>query len=202
MKTAPDALAERSLFPDPFKEFPMSDANAPSPAAAWGQRLRPDSLAGWLVGGVLVVALAVAFAVAVWPASEADKAREDGERLGTAVSALYNADTPEEVDLAVVDVRDAAADTREHAGDAVAEQVSDQADALERAADGFVGERTADDSFEQDLYHSELDVALGDLEDQAQSFRDDAPEVEQAFWDGYETGISGNAEPTTTSSLD
>jgi hypothetical protein len=181
----------------------MSPAPAsPSSAASWAGRLRPDSLAGWLVGGAVVVALAVALAVAVWPASEADKARDDGERFGSAVAALYDADTPEEVDLALVDVRDAAADTREHAGDAVGDQVSDQADALERAADGFVGERTADDAFEQDLYHSELDVAVGDLTDQAQSFRDNAPEVEQAFWDGYETGINGNAEPTTTSSLD
>jgi hypothetical protein len=181
----------------------MSAAFAsPSPAASSARRFRPDSLAAWLVGGVVVVALAVAFAVAVWPASEADKARDDGEQLGTAVLALYDADTPDEVDLALVDVRDAAADVRDHAGDAVAQQVADQTDALERAADGFVGERTADDSFSQDLYHSELDVALGDLSDQAHSFRDDAPEVEQAFWDGYETGVAGNADPFTTSNLD
>jgi hypothetical protein len=177
----------------------MSAAH-PSPSSA--ARLRPDSLAGWLVGGVIVVALAVAFAVAVWPASEADKARDDGERLGTAVAALHDASTSEEVDQALVDVRDAASDTREHAGDAVAQQVSDQADALERAADGFVGDRTTDDAFESDLYHSELDVAVGDLADQVQSFRDEGADVEQAFWDGYETGVAGNAEPTTTSSLD
>ena len=172
------------------------------PSACAAGRLRPDSLAGWLVGGVVVVALAVAFAVALWPASEADKARADGERFGTAVAELYDASTPEEVDLALVDVSDVAADARDHAGDAVAEQVSDQADARERAADGFVGERTADDALESDLYHSELDVAVGDLADQAQRLRDDAPEVAHAFWDGYETGVAGNAEPTTTSSLD
>ena len=152
----------------------MSSAHSsPSPA----RRLRPDSLAAWLVGGVVVVALAVALAVAVWPQSEADKARDDGERLGTAVAALYDAETPEDVDVALVDVR-------------------------ARAAAGLVGVPTAEDAFEQDLYHSELDTAVGDLADQAQSFHDNAPEVEQAFWDGYETGLSGNAEPTTTSSLD
>jgi hypothetical protein len=154
------------------------------------------------VASLLALAVVAAATWALWPASEADQARDDGKRLGTAVAALYGASTPEEVDLALVDVRDAAADTREHAGDAVAEQVSEQADALERAADGFVGERTADDAFSQDLYHAELDTAVDDLGDQAASFRADAPEVEQAFWEGYESGFDGNADATTTSSLD
>jgi hypothetical protein len=175
---------------------------APSPAASSSRRRRPESLTAWLVGGAVVAALVAALVVAVWPASEADKARDDGERLGTAVHALYYADTTDEVDSALADVRDAAADTRDHAGDAVAAQVSDQADALERAADGFVGSRTADDSFSQDLYQSELDTAVDDLAGQASSFRDDGPEVEQAFWDGYETGVAGNADPTTSSNLD
>jgi hypothetical protein len=180
----------------------MSAYACPLPPATAGRRLRPDSLVGWLVGGVLVAFLVVAFAVALWPASEADKARDDGERLGTAVNALYVASTPAEADRALADVRDAAADTRRHAGDAVAAQVANQADALERAADGFVGTRTADDAFSQDLYQSELDGAVDDLGGQAASFRDNGPEVQQAFWDGYETGVAGNAEPTTTSNLD
>ena len=112
------------------------------------------------------------------------------------------ADTPAEVDTALADVRAAAVDTRVHAGDAVAAQVADQTDALERAADGFVGTRTADDSFEQDLYQAELDVAVDDLASQADDAREQGPEVRQAFWDGYETGVNGNAHATTTSSLD
>jgi hypothetical protein len=162
----------------------------------------PDSLAGWLIGGLLVAALVAALVVAVWPASQADKARDDGERLGTAVHALYFADSPSDVDSALADVRNAAADARDHAGDAVAAQVADQADALERAADGFAGTRTAGDAFSQDLYQSELDGAVDDLAAQADTFRDDVPEVEQAFWDGYETGVAGNADPFTTSNLD
>jgi hypothetical protein len=175
---------------------------APPAAALWSRRLRPASLVTWLIGGLLAAVVIAGIVVAVWPASEADKARDDGERLGTAVHALYFADSPSEVDSALADVRAAVADTHDHAGDAVANQVADQADALERAADGFAGTRTADDAFSQDLYQSELDGAVDDLAAQADTFRGGVPEVEQAFWDGYETGVAGNADPTTTSSLD
>ena len=86
----------------------------------------------------------------------------------------------------------AASDTRDHAGDAVADQVADQEDALARAADGFVGESHADDDFEAELYQAELDVAVDDLASQAEDFRTTGPEVQQAFWEGYETGLSGD----------
>jgi hypothetical protein len=182
----------------------MSTASYASPSLS-ARRARADrrqSLVAWLVGGVLAAAAVAAVVVALWPASEADRARNDGERFGAAVAALYTADSAEEVDAALVDMHDAAVDTREHAGDAVAEQVSDQADALERAADGFVGSRTADDSFSRDLYQAELDVAVDDLANNADDFQSTGPDVQQAFWDGYETGVAGNETATTTSSLD
>jgi hypothetical protein len=178
-----------------------SPAPIPDPAARPARADRTPLL-GRLLGGGLLAALVAGIAIAAWPASETDKARDDGERFGAAVAALYVADSPSEVDAALVDMRDAAADTREHAGDAVADQVSAQADALDRAADGFAGERTADGAFEQDLYQAELDTAVDDLSSQADDFRAQGPEVQQAFWDGYETGVNGNAEPTTTSNLD
>jgi hypothetical protein len=40
------------------------------------------------LGGTLVAAALTAVAIAVWPASETDKARADGERLGAAVNQL------------------------------------------------------------------------------------------------------------------
>jgi hypothetical protein len=137
--------------------------------------------------GALCALLAAILAVALWPASETSKARTDGEQLGIAVSSLYAADTTDEVDAALTDVQNAAADTRDHAGDQVDERVNDAADALSRAADGVVGTVTADDEFSQDVYQSELDNAIADLQDGSQSVRDDAPEVEQAFWDGFDT---------------
>jgi hypothetical protein len=174
----------------------------PAPTARRNGADRRESLVAWLLGGVLAALAVAAVVVALWPASEADKARDDGEQFGSAVAALYYADSAAEVDAALVDMRDAAADSRSHAGDAVAEQVSDQADALERAADGFVGSRTADDSFSQDLYQAELDVAVDDLTNTADDFATNAPEVQQAFWDGFDTGFNGNETATTTSSLD
>jgi hypothetical protein len=143
--------------------------------------------------GTLCALLAAILTIALWPASEADKARDDGEQLGTAVSALYAADSTDQVDAALTDVRDAAADTRAHANDQVGERVDDAATSLSQAADGFAGTVTADDEFSQDVYQSELDNAVSDLQNQAGDVRDDAPEVEQAFWDGFDSTFTTNA---------
>jgi ABC-type sugar transport system substrate-binding protein len=137
----------------------------------------------------LVAAALAAVAIAVWPASEADKARDDGEQVGEAVGQLYYADTEAEVDAALADLDEAVTDTRDHAGDEVAEQVAEQRDALARAVDGYVGAVTSEDAFESDLYEAELDVALDDLSTQADDFRTQGPEVEQAFWEGVEDGL-------------
>jgi hypothetical protein len=150
---------------------------------------RGSSLVGWLTGGLVTAAVLAAVTLALWPASEADKARDDGEQFGEAVVQLYNADSQAEVDAALVELDHAATDTREHAGDEVAGQVSDQEHALNRAADGFVGANTTDDAFEADLYQAELDVALDDLSGQASDFRAQGPEVHQAFWEGVDAGL-------------
>jgi hypothetical protein len=142
-----------------------------------------------ITGGLSFAALLTALAIAVWPASNTDRARSDGEALATAVADLNNATSQEEIDAALVDIRDAAADTRDHAGDAVAEQVSDQADALDRAADGAYGAATADDEFSQEIYEWELDDAVSDLNGNAEDFRTEGPEVQQAFWEGYQSAI-------------
>jgi ABC-type sugar transport system substrate-binding protein len=137
----------------------------------------------------LVAAALAAVAVAVWPASEADKARDDGEQVGEAAGQLYYAETEAEVDAALADLDEAVTDTRDHAGDEVAEQVALQRDALARAVDGYVGAVTSEDALESDLYEAELDVALDDLSSQADDFRTQGPEVEQAFWEGVEDGL-------------
>ena len=148
-----------------------------------------SSLLRWLCGGLLTAAVLAALTVALWPPSEADKARADGEAFGQAVNQLYYADTEAEVDAALTEVDQAVSDTREHAGDEVAEQVTEQNDALSRAADGYVGAVTSDDGFESDVYEAELDVALDDLSSEASDFRAQGPEVHQAFWEGVDAGL-------------
>ena len=161
-----------------------------APAAEAAGAAERKSLFAWIGGGTLAATALAVVAIAVWPASEADKARDDGERVGAAVNQLYYADSSTEVDAALTELDAAVADTREHAGSNVSDQVSDQADALARAADGVVGQVTADDEFEADLYQAELDIAVDDLTRQADDFRTEGPEVQQAFWEGYETGFS------------
>jgi ElaB/YqjD/DUF883 family membrane-anchored ribosome-binding protein len=111
----------------------------------------------------LIAAALAAVAIAAWPASEADKARDNGEQFGEAVAQLSAADSSAEVDAALAEIDAAVADTRENAGDEVAEQVAEQEDALARAADGFVGANSTDDAWEADLYEAELEIALDDL---------------------------------------
>ena len=163
----------------------VSHAN-PTPAT---RRTSGSSLLAWVSGCLVTAAVLAAVTVALWPASEADKARDDGEQFGQAVAQLYNADSEAEVDAALVELDQAVTDTREHAGDEVASQVADQEDALNRAVDGFVGANTTDDAFEADLYQAELDVALDDLSSQASDFRAQGPEVHQAFWEGVDEGL-------------
>jgi hypothetical protein len=162
------------------------DTTTPVPTTKIASPLR------WLAGGGAAAAALAALAIAVWPASEADKARSDGEQFGAAVAQLQAADTTAEVDAALIEVQDAATDTRAHGYDAVSTQVSDQADALDRAADGYVGSISSDDDFEAELYELQLDDAVGDLESNADDFRTTGPEVQQAFWDGYDAGLNGN----------
>ena len=145
----------------------------------------------WFTGSIVTIAVIALVAIAVWPASEADKARADGEHLGQAVSDLYYADSSSEAEAALGDINAAVIDTRDHAGDAVANQAADQEDALVRAVDGAVGAATTGDSFEAELYQAELDIAVDDLNRQADDFRTNAPEVEQAFWEGFDQGLNG-----------
>jgi hypothetical protein len=144
----------------------------------------------WIAGGLSTAAVVTAVTVALWPASAADTARSDGERVGQAASDLYYATSSEEVTQAQEDLDNAVADSRDHASSELGDQVNKQVDALDRAADGFVGSRTSDDEFEADLYQAELDYALDDLASNADNFRTNGPEVVQAFWDGVNTGLS------------
>ena len=163
----------------------VSHAN-PTPAA---RRSSGSSLLAWVSGGLVTAAVLAAMTVVLWPASEADKAHDDGEQFGQAVVQLYTADAQAGVDAALVELDQAVSDTREHAGDEVASQAADQDDALTRAVDGFVGANTTDDAFEAELYQAELDVALDDLSSQASDFRAQGPEVHQAFWEGVDAGL-------------
>ena len=140
--------------------------------------------------GTTILAVLGAVAVLAWPASATDRARDNGEQVGQAVNHLYEADSAADVDAAVAGLDAAVSDTRAEVSGDVADQVDDQTDALSRAADGFVGSRTSDDSFEADLYQAELDGALDDLTDNASDFRGQGPEVRQAFWDGLDSEVS------------
>jgi hypothetical protein len=162
----------------------------PSTAPAPVTTTRSSSVLRWIAGGTGIGAVLAAGAIALWPASAADQARDNGEALGTAVNHLYYADSSAEVDTALAEIDGAVSDTRADVSDEFATQVDDQTDALSRAADGFVGSHTTDDEWNADLYQAELDVALDDLTGNASDFRAQGPEVHQAFYEGFESGLN------------
>jgi hypothetical protein len=143
----------------------------------------------WITGGVLVAAVIAALTVALWPMSETEKARQDGENVGQAITDLRNAETTGDVNDALDDLHAAVRDTREHAGDAVYDHVDAQGDAIYHAVNGFIGANSSDDEWEQDVYEEELETALEDLSGQAEEFRTTGPEVEQAFYEGLQDGL-------------
>jgi hypothetical protein len=148
-----------------------------------------SSVIRWIAGTLGLAAIITAVTIAVWPASAADKAREDGKHLGQAVGALYEAQGTADVDAAFADINSALDDTRAHASDELSNQVDKQADALNRAADGFVGAHTSDNSWDQDLYQSELDYAVDDLANNADDFQNQHSEVANAYYEGFQDGL-------------
>jgi hypothetical protein len=159
-----------------------------TPARSTTKGASRSSMVRWIVGTIGLVAIITAVTIAVWPASAADKARADGENLGQAVGALYNAQGAADVDAALADINSALNDTRTHAGDELASQVDDQADALNRAADGFVGSHTSDNDWDQELYQTELDYAVDDLANNADDFQNQHSEVRTAYYEGFQAG--------------
>jgi hypothetical protein len=165
----------------------MSAIDTTTPGPALGESRR--RLLYWAGGGAGVVAVLVAGAIALWPASTVDKAHDDGVYFGESVALLYNATSSDEADQALANMHDAALDTRQDVGDDVANHIADQQDALVRAADGFAGTYTADDAWSVDLYQAELNNAVDDLTGQAEQFRTTGSEAAQAFYEGVQEGL-------------
>jgi hypothetical protein len=144
----------------------------------------------WITGGAVLAAILTALTIALWPMSETEQARQDGENIGHAVVDLRNAETTGDVDSALDDLHASIRDARDHAGDAVYDQVEAQGDAIYHAVNGFIGATESDDGWDQELYEEELDQALEDLASQAEDFRTGTPEVAQAFGEGLQDGLS------------
>jgi hypothetical protein len=162
-----------------------------TPAEAGFTNGEGTSMLKWVVGALGLCAVIAVGLVLLWPASNADKARDDGEAVGAAVHDLSVASSQADIDAALADLDSAITDTRAHAGDAVADQMDAQADALASAADGAYGAATTDDAWDQEVYEAEFQWATDDHVAGASDFRAEGPEVHQAFWQGVQDSIEG-----------
>ncbi len=125
----------------------------------------------------VLVILVAALALAACGESPEDKAREEGERAGAAVRALFDAETPEAAQIAVnelVVVRDDLSDeVREH----VQDEVGVQTESLQAASEALQsGDRAA------------LQSAIQDARAQADSFTSQDDSIANEFWRGFEEG--------------
>ena len=125
----------------------------------------------------LLVILVAALALAACGESPEDQAREEGERAGEAVRALYDAETPEAAQIAVdelVAVReDLSDDVREH----VQDEVGVQTESLQTASEAL-----------QSGDRAELQSAIQDVRAQADSFTSQGNSIANEFWRGFEEG--------------
>jgi hypothetical protein len=149
-----------------------------------------QSVMKWLGLGTLVAIALAAIAIVAWPASAADTAYDDGVRVGNAVNDLRNAETYEDVDQGLTDLRHAVRDAQDHAGDELDEQITKQQDAFFDAMNGAVGANTTDSGWDQDIYESQFDDATDALVSNADDFRTNGPDVVQSFWNGVEDGLN------------
>jgi hypothetical protein len=149
-----------------------------------------SSVLRWIAGALGLAAIVTAVAIAVWPSdSAADKARDDGKDLGQAVGKLYYAQNTADVNAATADINSALSDTRDHASDELNKHVDKQADALNRAADGYAGSHTSDNEWDRYVYRSELNYAVDDLKNNADHFQNQRSDVDQAYYEGFRDGL-------------
>lgn len=125
----------------------------------------------------LAVILLAALALVACGESPEDQARDEGERAGEAVRALFDAETPEAAQIAVdelVTVRDdLSEDVREH----VQDEIGVQSESLQAAAEALQGgDRAA------------LQSAIHDVRAQADAFTSQDDSIANEFWRGFEEG--------------
>ena len=121
----------------------------------------------------VAAAVVLALGAAGCGESPEDEARDDGEDVGEAMRALFDAQTPEQAQEAVGDLRDAAGELTQDTADAVRPQLETQRSTLAGAVGGSP---------------EEWRDAVQQARAQADAFRSGADSVANEFWRGFQEG--------------
>jgi LPS O-antigen subunit length determinant protein (WzzB/FepE family) len=125
----------------------------------------------------LAAVVFAALALVACGESPEDQARDDGERAGEAVRALYDAETPEGAQSAVDELTAVRDDLDEDIREHVQDEISVQSESLQAAAEALQGgDRAA------------LQSAIQDVRAQADSFTSQDDSIANEFWRGFEEG--------------
>jgi hypothetical protein len=125
----------------------------------------------------LAAVLLAALALVACGESPEDEARDQGERAGEAVRALYDAGTPEAAQTAVDELTSVRDDLSDDVRERVQDEVGVQAESLQSASEAVQsGDRAA------------LQSAIQDVRAQADSFTSQGDSIANEFWRGFEEG--------------
>ena len=125
-------------------------------------------------------ALLAALALAACGEAPEDEAREDGERIGEQLRAVFDATSVEEAQAALDGLRTAAEDVSEDTRDRVQAQIDTQRTSLETAI--------------AELASGDVDgakAAAQEIRAQADSFSSGNDSISNEFWRGFEEGYDG-----------
>ena len=126
---------------------------------------------------VAVALMAAAFGLGACGDSPEDQAREDGERVGEAVRAIFDAPAKADAEEAIQDLKYAVTALHSDAKKRVQAQVDTQRQTLEDAAGGGI---------------AGLKEAVQTVRAQADAFRSGNNSIANEFWRGFEDGYDGD----------
>jgi hypothetical protein len=123
-----------------------------------------------------------ALAIAACGESPEDEARDDGERIGETLRALFDSEDLADAQAAMNDLRAAVDEVADETSDAVQDQIDTQRSTIEDAVEA--------------AQSADIDAVKGavqQLRAQADAFRSGSDSVANEFWRGFEEGYDGDS---------
>jgi hypothetical protein len=137
-----------------------------------------------------LAALAIVFVAlaAGCGSSPEDNAHDSGRKVGEALRQVADANSLDQVQSAVGDLRKAVGNVSDDVSSRVRSQARVQQDTVNQAIGAFKRSVTSTDPNAKAAARSELQEQVQDLRSQAQGFSGTRDSVTNAFWDGVKAG--------------
>jgi signal transduction histidine kinase len=138
------------------------------------------------------VLAAAVLAMAACGESAEDKARAQGEALGQALVKLSQATSVSQLTSALGDVNTARSDISQDVSDEIGQQLTSLSSQLGQVGDDARKALTASSSADRQSAEQAAKESLQKLGQSARQTKETATGVRQAFWDGFNEGVTGS----------